>query len=123
MNADFMIFQAIRRGFSLSSPKCLKITSFTVLKTSAFSTIISLLRSASLRAGLRRKEGAVSLWTQHLRASVCARTRPRCHDVLGYSLSPLRGWSFASSNVTTSTFITLDEPGRQNCQKIVHAIA
>jgi hypothetical protein len=30
--------------------------------------------------------------------------------------------SFASSNVT-SIFITLDESGRQNCQRIVHAIA
>jgi hypothetical protein len=57
----FLIFQAIGRGFFLSSPKCLKITSFTVLKTSAFSKSISLLRSASLRASLRRKEVTVSL--------------------------------------------------------------
>jgi hypothetical protein len=46
------------------------------------------MRSASLRASLRRKESTRSFFTQHLRASVGARTRPRWLDVLGYSLSP-----------------------------------
>ena len=35
-----------------------------------------LLRSASLRASLRRKEGLFAFVTQHLRASVCARAAP-----------------------------------------------
>jgi hypothetical protein len=65
-------FKRSGEAFSLGSPEYMKITPFTVLKTSAFSKSISLLRSASLppqhaqhrrvlgtpelRAGLRRKE-------------------------------------------------------------------
>jgi hypothetical protein len=36
-----------------------------------------LLRSASLRASLRRKEKGFPFYTQHLRASVRAKPRPR----------------------------------------------
>jgi hypothetical protein len=35
-----------------------------------------LLRSASLRAGLRRKEKGFPFFTQHLRASACSKTAP-----------------------------------------------
>src|SRR5438128_1150873 len=66
---------------NLASSKYMKITPFHCLEEDLrFLESISLLRSASLRAGLRRKEVTVALWTQHLRGSVCARARPRWLD-------------------------------------------
>jgi hypothetical protein len=51
-----------------------------------------LLRSALLRASLRRKEKGFSFFTQHLRAGVGAKPRPRWRDMLDYFRPPLRGW-------------------------------
>jgi len=49
-------------------------------------------RSASLRAGLRRKEGR-SLFRYPALTSQRVRKRPRWLDVLGYSIPPCRaGW-------------------------------
>jgi hypothetical protein len=56
-----------------------------------------LMRSAALRASLRRKERAFPFFTQHLRASVCAKPRLRWLDMLGYFLPHLSKLGFKTS--------------------------
>jgi hypothetical protein len=50
------------------------------------------MRSASLRARLRRKERASPYLYPALTSSLGAQAAPRLLDVLGYSLPPLWGW-------------------------------
>jgi hypothetical protein len=57
------------------------------------SKTIPLLRSASLRASLRRKEGFLSFATHHLRDSVHAKSRARYLDVVGYFHSSSFGFT------------------------------
>jgi hypothetical protein len=52
-----------------------------------------MLRSASLRASLRRKEGAPSFITQHLRASVCATNAHTLAQRAGLLYFALPGWA------------------------------
>ena len=64
--------------------------------------------SAALRTGLRRKERARSIHTQHLRASNGARTAPLLSRRTGLLYSaPNRGWRLAGWNVTAPIFISL----------------
>ena len=48
-------------------------------------------RSASLRAGLRRKEGCSLLLTQHLRTNMRTNSCAYWFDMLGYSIPPFAG--------------------------------
>ena len=56
------------------------------------------LRFAARKPAAQGK-GLFFFLTQHLRASVCAKPRPRWLDVLGYSLPPLLGLVLSSSKV------------------------
>ena len=61
-----------------------------------------MLRSASLRVSLRRKEVASFSLPSTYETTCTQSLRTCCLDVLGYFHLPLWGWGFASSNFCSS---------------------
>jgi hypothetical protein len=105
-----MIFSNDRKRLSLSVDQIRENHAIDCLEDPPlFSKIVYLLRSASLRAGLRRKESCrffidPALTSQRVRKN--APTLARRAGLL--SFAPCGGWRFVSSKITT-ILITLDE--------------